>query len=472
MPQASSQDQADSSASSDPSQSSTKPAWKATKKKKLATQPQYYNPDPVARMFGRANEAKAEVNGAPATCLVDTGATVTIVSEDFCDQAGLKIQPLEQLVTISATGRTPIPYLGYTMATLEFPHIPNYTEEVVMLVISDTTAYASRVPLQIGTRVIAAVAETLTPADIQHLDETWKQTYIGTLMSCAAQQKKNQDGDPFDLDDVKGPAKLRKEVEIQPFEEVKVWAYKQVRGHSKRVVVCTESEELLMKGQVMCVNSKTEMLPHNCRVEVQLRNLTARSVRIPAKATLGEVSACNVVPPIWGPEPEPSFEDKDQSWTQDMQNLFEQLGLNEPKDWMTEEDVLEAKKLVQKFHMVFSKNDLDLGKTDKVKYTIKVTDSTPFKERYRGIPPSQYDVVRKHLQEMLDLGAIRPSDSPWCSAVVLVKKKNGELRFCIDLRKLNLRTVKDAYSLPRIDETLERLKGSCVFSSLDLKSGY
>ena len=76
------------------------------------------------------------------------------------------------------------------------------------------------------------------------------------------------------------------------------------------------------------------------------------------------------------------------------------------------------------------------------------------------------------MQEMLDLGAIRPSDSPWCSAVVLVKKKNRELRFCIDLRKLSARTMKDAYSLPRIDETLERLKGSCIFSSLDLKSGY
>ena len=73
---------------------------------------------------------------------------------------------------------------------------------------------------------------------------------------------------------------------------------------------------------------------------------------------------------------------------------------------------------------------------------------------------------------MLDLGAIRPSDSPWRSAVVLVKKKNGELRFCIDLRKLNARTVKDAYSLPRIDDTLDKLKGSCVFSSLDVKFGY
>ena len=138
---------------------------------------------------------------------------------------------------------------------------------------------------------------------------------------------------------------------------------------------------------------------------------------------------------------------------------------------MTPEDVREAKKLVQKCHMIFSKNDLDLGKTDKVKYKIKVTDPVPLKKRYRRIPSSQYEPVRKHLQEMLDIGAIRPSDSPWCSAVVLVKKKNAELRFCIAPRKLNVRTVKDAYSLPRIDDTLDRLKGSCVFSSLDLKSG-
>ena len=69
---------------------------------------------------------------------------------------------------------------------------------------------------------------------------------------------------------------------------------------------------------------------------------------------------------------------------------------------MTPEDVLEAKKLLKKFHMIFSKNDLDLGKTDKVKYKIKVTDPAPFKERYRSIPPSQYEAVRKHLWEMLD----------------------------------------------------------------------
>ena len=73
---------------------------------------------------------------------------------------------------------------------------------------------------------------------------------------------------------------------------------------------------------------------------------------------------------------------------------------------------------------------------------------------------------------MEEIGAIRRSNSPWASPEVLVCKKDGSLRFCIDLRKLNARTIKDAYSLPQIEESLDCLNGACIFSSLDLKSGY
>ena len=73
---------------------------------------------------------------------------------------------------------------------------------------------------------------------------------------------------------------------------------------------------------------------------------------------------------------------------------------------------------------------------------------------------------------MVEVGAIRRSFSPWASAVVLVRKKDGELRFCIDLRKLNNGTIKDGYALPRIDDTLDCLHGARWFSTLDLKSGY
>ena len=73
---------------------------------------------------------------------------------------------------------------------------------------------------------------------------------------------------------------------------------------------------------------------------------------------------------------------------------------------------------------------------------------------------------------MLDIGAIQRSTSPWASPVVLVHKKDGSLRFCIDLRKLNNRTIKDAQSLPRIEDSLDCLDGETIFTSLDLQSGY
>ena len=125
-----------------------------------------------------------------------------------------------------------------------------------------------------------------------------------------------------------------------------------------------------------------------------------------------------------------------------------------------------------KYNHIFAIEDLELGKTDLVKHLIHLDDYTPFKERYRRIPPHQYEEVRKHLNEMLQLGAIRKSKSPWASAVVLVRKKDGSLRFCIDLQKLNEKMIKDAYALPWIEDSLDSLNGSCLFTSIDLKAGY
>ena len=124
------------------------------------------------------------------------------------------------------------------------------------------------------------------------------------------------------------------------------------------------------------------------------------------------------------------------------------------------------------YQHLFALNDLELGKTSKVKHKIKLSNPTPFKDRYRHIPPHEFEEVRNHLQDMLKVGAIRKSFSPWASPVVLVCKKDGSLRFCIDLRKLNSWTIKDAYSLPRIEESLDCLNGAIIFTSLDLKAGY
>jgi hypothetical protein len=76
------------------------------------------------------------------------------------------------------------------------------------------------------------------------------------------------------------------------------------------------------------------------------------------------------------------------------------------------------------------------------------------------------------LNDMQCRRVIEESDNPWSSPVVLVRKKNGELRFCVDYRKLNDVTKKDWFPLPRIDNTLDTLSGAKWFSTLDLKSGY
>ncbi|XP_075131928.1 uncharacterized protein LOC142204512 [Leptodactylus fuscus] len=105
-------------------------------------------------------------------------------------------------------------------------------------------------------------------------------------------------------------------------------------------------------------------------------------------------------------------------------------------------------------------------------HTIQTGDHPPIKERHRPIPPAQYQQVKGLLQNMKDSGVIRDSRSPWAAPLVLVKKKDGTIRLCVDYRKLNDITHKDAYPLPRIEESLAALQSAVYFSVLDLTSGY
>ena len=214
------------------------------------------------------------------------------------------------------------------------------------------------------------------------------------------------------------------------------------------------------------------------RISVSLRNLTGRTVTLKPKTVVAKLAASNVIPLKLAPKPEENSEDTDQEkikrkplFEDRMKELFSKLDLSEIENW-EEAEKEEVRALIREYSFHFALGDLDLGKASIVKHKIKLTDNVPFKERYMRIIPHQFEEVRKHFQEMLDIGAISKSNSPWASAVVLVRKKDGSLRFCIDLRKLNARMVKDSYSLPRIDESLDSLNRAVLFTSLDLKSGY
>ena len=150
--------------------------------------------------------------------------------------------------------------------------------------------------------------------------------------------------------------------------------------------------------------------------------------------------------------------------------LFDELDLSSLDSWILElADA--ACQLVAKYHDVFSLDPAELGCTHSTEHIMKVTDDTHFKEQFRWIPPPLVVEIRNHLREMLESGTIRPSQSAWCNAMVLVWKKDGSLCFCIDFCHLNTHMKKDSYPLPRIQEVLESLAGAGHFSCLDLKSG-
>jgi hypothetical protein len=86
--------------------------------------------------------------------------------------------------------------------------------------------------------------------------------------------------------------------------------------------------------------------------------------------------------------------------------------------------------------------------------------------------PTQKDEIERQVKEMLTNGVIQPSLSPFASPVILVKKKDGSWRFCVDYRHLNAITVKNKYPLPIVDELLDELHGTVYFTKLDMKSGY
>ena len=96
----------------------------------------------------------------------------------------------------------------------------------------------------------------------------------------------------------------------------------------------------------------------------------------------------------------------------------------------------------------------------------------PIKQKPRHLPYAYREESEKQIKEMLENGVIKPSTSPWSRPIVLVQKKNGDMRFCVDYRKLNEITVYDSHPLPLISDLLDSVKDAQYFSLLDLRSGY
>jgi len=132
----------------------------------------------------------------------------------------------------------------------------------------------------------------------------------------------------------------------------------------------------------------------------------------------------------------------------------------------------QAEQFIHENSSIFSRSEFDIGRTNLVHHQIDTGQHRPFRQSLRRHPVAYLPLIDQHVKDMLEHDIIEPAASPWCSNVVLVRKADGGLRFCIDYRQLNELTYKDTYPLPRIDMCLSALGDSRWFSTLDLRAGY
>ena len=209
---------------------------------------------------------------------------------------------------------------------------------------------------------------------------------------------------------------------------------------------------VLLAKSVVSSNSKF--------VPLRVMNVNPEPVVICTKTNVALIQSADVV----------SDEDweacTDANFEEEMQALFERSS--------SELDTVQQQRLkwfLEKHHEVFAKPG-KLGRTDLTYHQIDTEDQPPIKQPVRRVPFHKRQEIERQVHEMLDQGVISPSESPWNNPVLLVMKKDGTARFCLDMRRLNDCTRKDAYPLPRIDDSFDALSGSCWFSTMDLASGY
>ena len=153
---------------------------------------------------------------------------------------------------------------------------------------------------------------------------------------------------------------------------------------------------------------------------------------------------------------------------EDVNEIFE-LAASDLQDDQIKEKL---SSLIGIYRDVFAVAKDPLGTAIGMEHFIDTNDNPPFKIAPYKVAPYKLPAVQEEIKEMLDKGVIVPSKSPYSSPIVIVPKKDGTNRMCIDYSKFNEITTKDAYPLPRIGQTIDALQGAGYFSSLDLASGY
>ena len=418
-------------------------------------------------LVGGTPTVQAKLGGIDVLCVLDSGSMVSFITEDFYKR-NLKptcgrVRKDGQMLTLRAANGLEIPYLGYLELTIEVDGVK--VPRCGVLVLKDTPATNNQrkiAPGLLGTNVLAQIPQ------------------FGALLRQQPNAESRTSGNP-----VSGFVRVAGTYPVLvPSNSVASVA---VTGPACGPSALVEPLNVPVPGNLQVAHTLVDA-SKTCFL-IQVANSSPRDVWLKARTRLGTVTSAGRVtsgdqlrlevrsnevlvscPPgaefrgASSPEPGKPIRPPRE------RDLPAEITL---KDFpSTSDERREALRIFSTYADVFASDESSLGRTQVMQHQIPTCDDIPVNQRHRRIPPNQLAEVKEHLQDLLDKGVIRPSQSNYASPVVLVRKKNGALRMCVDYRQLNAKVKRDAFPLPRIEESLDVLGGARLFSTIDLASAY
>ena len=389
------------------------------------------------------------IQDTPTFMLVDTGASVTAVSSSLFARISPPVHldpaPLPYIRTVSGEH---LPVQGIAELTFTFSDISYSFESLVI----EQRTY----PVVLGRDFLLSLGSVIDR-------DTHTLTFLGKEPISLRSNRLTRSSQTYEQVTVHAHATYI----LPPLTELVIPVYPKHPLPSGTTGLIEPSSKLLARYQIGGATQLVSLSEANT-FPFRLLNPISRPITIYRCSTMGSFTpAASEMSVI-------ATEDSDASTTSkcDPSDHETEVPLDLSDSTLTPSEKAQLLSLINEYRDNFATSPEELGRTGLVTHKIDTGDQPPIRHRPYRVSHQQRTIIEEHVTDMLNRGIIQPSVSPWASPVVLVKKKDNTDRFCVDFRRLNAVTRKDSYPLPRIDDALDALNGTCCFSAVDLMSGY